>query len=84
MLVLLVTDLKEGKVYHFEVLAMSFDDHLSGDERISVTVPTYKKMKAIAIGLVTAVAFVSAVFAGVYYIKKKWCPSYHNSKMTEN
>lgn len=63
---------------------MSFDDHLSGGEKIALTVPAYKKTKAIAIGLVTAVGFVSAVFAGVYYIKKKWCQSYHDSKMSDN
>lgn len=71
-----VTELEEGKEYKFQVLAMSVSDYQSASEKVTLTVPAYRKIRAVSVGLITGIAFLGAVFGAICYIKKRWCKSY--------
>lgn len=79
-----VTDLEDGKDYHFQVLAMAFNDYQSGSEIVSVTIPGSQNFKAIALGLLSAIGFVAALLVAVYYIRKKWYRNYQDNKKVNN
>ena len=75
-----VTGLEEGQEYHFQVVSMSYNDYQLASNKISITVPSQKKMRAISLGLTSAVFFIAIVILIAYYIRKKWCQPYKKTE----
>lgn len=77
----IVTGLEDGNEYHFQVLAMAFNDYQSASEKVTITVPGNESYKAISLGLLTVLGFVAAIIIGIYFIRKKWYGNYDNKKV---
>ncbi|XP_017772996.1 PREDICTED: protein borderless isoform X2 [Nicrophorus vespilloides] len=68
----LVSDLEEGNDYHFEVLAMAFDEYQAASDKFAITVPSYSRIKAISIGLLVVCLVVAALGVAAFYLKKTY------------
>ncbi|XP_022905461.2 protein borderless [Onthophagus taurus] len=79
-----VTELEEGYEYHFEVIAMSYNDYQVASNKISYLIPAYRRIRSLSIGLITGVGFLALIVAGVYFGKKKWCSSYGSNPTKPN
>lgn len=64
--------LEEGNVYSIRVSALSMDDYEADGLEIELVVPAHKRMKAIAIGTMTAVIFLVIVLVIFIYTRRRW------------
>lgn len=64
--------LEEGAVYSIRVSALSMDEYEAEGLEIELVVPAHKRMKAVAIGTMTAVIFLVVVLAVFIYSRRRW------------
>ncbi|XP_044733177.1 protein borderless isoform X2 [Chrysoperla carnea] len=72
----IVQNLDEDETYYFQVLAVSTNEYEARSSKYVLTIPAYKKIKAISIGIIIAIAILGSAFAGLFYARKKWCLEY--------
>lgn len=68
----LVTGLREGHYYEFQVTAVSNEGHESRSDRVHLNLPSFLKMKAISTAVISGIAFLFIALIGVYFARKKW------------
>lgn len=68
----LVTGLREGHYYEFQVTAVSIQSQESRSDRIRLNLPSFLKMKAISTAVISGIAFLFIALIGVYFARKKW------------
>lgn len=60
-------------------MAISTNDYEAGSSKYVLTIPAYKKIRAISIGVVITIALLAAGFGALFYARKKWCFEYLQS-----
>ncbi|GLV33104.1 borderless [Carabus blaptoides fortunei] len=75
-----VQNLEEGLTYYFRVSALSTDDYQATSDQVTIVVPAYKRVRAISMGIMGAVALLGTAFAAFYYARKKCFKPYEDSK----
>ncbi|VEN49372.1 unnamed protein product [Callosobruchus maculatus] len=73
----LITKISEGQEYDIQVVALSIDDQQAVSEKVRTTFPGYKSLGAVSTGVILGFAFLGAGFVVFYYVRRKWCQSYH-------
>lgn len=68
----LVKHLEEATTYYFQVSALSTNDYQATSDRVTLVVPAYKRVRAISMGIMGAVALLGIAF-GVFYYTRKRC-----------
>lgn len=58
------------------MLAVSTNEYEARSSKYVLTIPAYKKIKAISIGIIIAIVILGSAFAGLFYARKKWCLEY--------
>lgn len=67
-----VKHLEEATTYYFQVSALSTNDYQATSDRVTLVVPAYKRVRAISMGIMGAVALLGIAF-GVFYYTRKRC-----------
>ncbi|CAH0560339.1 unnamed protein product [Brassicogethes aeneus] len=67
----LITNLLEGNEYDIQVIALSLDDQQGVSEKVRAVFPGYKSIKAVSTGIIAGLAFLTAAFLTVLYIKRR-------------
>ncbi|CAH2008656.1 unnamed protein product [Acanthoscelides obtectus] len=73
----MITNLSEGQEYDVQVVALSIDDQQAVSDKVRAVFPGYKSLGAVSTGVIVGFAFLGATFVVFYYIRRKWCQSYH-------
>jgi hypothetical protein len=65
-----VPSLEEDKTYHFEVVAVSHNDHVAASSKYVLNVPGYRQIRAVAVGVAVGVAFLLVAAGGSWYMRR--------------
>lgn len=68
----IIHHLEEGFDYTFQVVAMSYNDYQAASDKVHLTVPSYKKIKSVSVGLITALVVLAALALIGYYVRWRW------------
>lgn len=68
----ILKDLEEDKIYRFQVAAYSFDNHEALSLEVEILIPPVRRMRAVAIGTITGIAFIIIALGIFIYTKRKW------------
>ncbi|CAK9794813.1 Protein borderless [Anthophora quadrimaculata] len=71
----LITSLKEESYCSFEVASVSIADDIATSERITLEVSSYRRVRAISMGIVAGIAFLAASLAAIWWARKRFCQS---------
>lgn len=65
-------NLPDGNKYSIQVISVSFDEQQAISEKVSVSIPEYKKIQAVSTGIIAGAALLVVLFSLIYYVKSKW------------
>lgn len=68
-----VKSLEEENFYTFEVAAMSLIDDIKTSDRVGLEVSTYRRNRAISMGIVAGIGFLSAALGAIWWARKRFC-----------